>query len=214
MGRSREKQIGIAMKRTNGRWQYESQKHYAVVRYGAEENPRHHEGIELPERIASGDIPGDIPPYRRGRGHNLYRKAFARLHIRAGGVNLVEENKIISYGFLAAGLVFVLAVCWWLLSEPDVRDQRERAADVGAALERVGGEQQRAAESAQRLDAGLERSITIIERVEERTGNASDAVDRAASGNEKLVRIVEDSQRRVEASQQILQGIRARARQN
>ena len=126
----------------------------------------------------------------------------------------MEENKVMRYGFLAAGIVFVLAVCWWLLSEPDVRDQRERAADVGAALERVGGEQQRAAESAQRLDAGLERSITIIERVEERTGNASDAVDRAASGNEALVRIVEDSQRRVEASQRIIQGIRARAGQN
>ena len=131
-----------------------------------------------------------------------------------GGAELVEENKIMRYGVLAAGLVFVLAVCWWLLSEPDVRDQRERAADVGAALERVGGEQQRAAESAQRLDAGLERSITIIERVEERTGNASDAVDRAASGNEGLVRIVEDSQRRVEASQRIIQGVRAREGQN
>ena len=131
-----------------------------------------------------------------------------------GGAELVEENKIMRYGFLAAGLVFVLAVCWWLLSEPDVRDQQERAADVRGALDRAGSEQQRAAESAGRIDAGLERSITIIERVEERTGNASDAVDRAASGNEKLVRIVEDSQRRVEASQRIIQGIRARAGQN
>ena len=42
----------------------------------------------------------------------------------------MEENKIMRYGFLAAGLVFVLAVCWWLLSEPDVRDQDKKPISI------------------------------------------------------------------------------------
>ncbi len=126
----------------------------------------------------------------------------------------VEENKILRYGFFVAGIVFVLAVCWYLLREPAVHDQRDAARSVTESLDRVGSEQQRAAESARRIEAGLDRSITIIERVEERTGNASGAVDRAASGNEAARRIVEDSQRRITECEGIIQEIRSREGQN
>ena len=126
----------------------------------------------------------------------------------------MDDKKNMYYVSIGVGLLAVFGLCWFLLREPDVHDQRNAADDVRGALERADGEQQRAIETAQRIDAGLERSITIIERVEERTGNASDAVDRAASGNEALVRIVEDSQRRVEACERILQEIRAGARSN
>lgn len=124
----------------------------------------------------------------------------------------MEENKIMRYGFLAAGLVFVLAVCWYVLAEPDVRDQRNAADDVRGALERADGEQQRVIESAEHIRDGLERGVVVIERIKERTGNASEAVDRAASGNEEARRIVEESQRRVEASQRILQEVRSSTR--
>jgi len=124
------------------------------------------------------------------------------------------ENKVMRYSFLAAGIVLVLAVCWYLLREPDVHNQRDAARSVTESLDRVGSEQQRAAESARRIDAGLDRSITIIERVEERTGNAAGAVDRAASGNEAARRIVEDSQRRITECEGIIQEIRSGAGQN
>jgi len=126
----------------------------------------------------------------------------------------VDKEKLLRAFFYVAGFVFVLAVCWYLLAEPDVRDQRDRADDVTGALERAGSEQQRAIESAERIQSGLERSVVVIERIEERTGNAADAVDRVADGNEAARRIVEDSQRRVAECAGILQSVRERARQN
>lgn len=124
----------------------------------------------------------------------------------------MEENKLLKGMFYIGAFVFVLLVCWYVLAEPDVRDQRNAADDVRGALERADGEQQRAIETAQRIDAGLERSVVIIDRIEEGTGNAAGAVDRAASGNEAARRIVEDSQRRVETCQRILQEVRGSAR--
>lgn len=125
------------------------------------------------------------------------------------GCDDVEDKKgTIYYVFICGVIVFILAVCWFLLREPAVHDQRDAARSVTESLERAGAEQQRAAESAERIRDGLDRSVVVIERIEERTGNAAGAVDRAASGNEAARRIVEDSERRVAACQRILQEIR------
>lgn len=126
----------------------------------------------------------------------------------------MEDNKKVYYALVAGGVLLVLAVCWFLLREPDVHDQRDAARDVEQSLDRAGAEQQRAVESAERIQSGLERSVVVIERIEERTGNAESAVGRAASGNEAARRIVEDSQRRVAECAGIIQEIRAGAGQN
>ncbi len=124
----------------------------------------------------------------------------------------MDENKTIKYFAYIGVFVFICAVAWYLLSEPDVHDQRDAARDVTESLDCAGSEQQRAIESAERIQSGLERSVVVIERIEERTGNAESAVDRATSGNEAARRIVEDSQRRVAECAGILQEIRAGAR--
>lgn len=123
-------------------------------------------------------------------------------------------NEKIKYYLAAAGVALAVAVGWFLLREPDVSNQRDAAGDVAGALERTGAEQQRAAESAERVRDGLDRSVVILERIEEGTGNAADAVGRAASGNEAALRIVEDSERRIEESQRILQSVREGARKD
>lgn len=118
---------------------------------------------------------------------------------------------------IIAIIVAVLVVgfgLWYLLTEPNVHDQRDRARDVTESLDRVGTEQQRAIESTERIQSGLEQSVVVIERIEERTGNAESAVSRVADGNEAAIRIVEDSQRRVAECESIIQGIRSRAGQN
>ena len=112
------------------------------------------------------------------------------------------------YAAVGGLVVFVLAVCWFLLREPDVSDQRDAARNVEQSLDRAGEEQRRAAESAGRIRDGLDRSVVVIERIEERTGNAADAIDRAAGGNEAARRIIEDSQRRVTECQGIISEIR------
>ena len=124
----------------------------------------------------------------------------------------MEENKTFKYIAYVGVFVFICAVAWYLLREPDVHDQRDAARDVTESLGRAGSEQQRAIESAERIQSGLERSVVVIERIEERTGNAESAVDRAASGNEAARRIVKDSQQRVAECQGIIQEIRAGAR--
>lgn len=124
----------------------------------------------------------------------------------------MDENKTIKYLAYIGVFVFILALCWYMLREPDVHDQRDAARDVTESLDRAGSEQQRAIESTERIQSGLERSVVVIERIEERTGNAESAVDRAASGNEEARRIVEDSQRRVAECEGIIQEIRAGAR--
>ena len=123
-------------------------------------------------------------------------------------------NEKIHYIVIAAGVALAVAVGWFLLRDPGVYNQRDAADGVRSALERAGAEQQRAAESAERVRDGLDRSVVILERIEEGTGNAADAVGRAASGNEAALRIVEDSERRIKESQRILQAIRESARAN
>ena len=123
-------------------------------------------------------------------------------------------NEKIKYYLAAAAVVLVICAGWFLFRDPDVHDQRDAADGVAGALERTGAEQQRAAESAERVRDGLDRSVVILERIEEGTGNAADAVGRATSGNEAALRIVEDSERRIEESQRILQSVREGARKD
>lgn len=110
----------------------------------------------------------------------------------------------------------ILAACvgWLLFRETVVSNQRDAADGVAGALERTGAEQQRAAESAERVRDGLDRSVVILERIEERTGNAADAVGRATSRNEATLRIVEDSERRITESKRILQSVREGTRKD
>ncbi len=124
------------------------------------------------------------------------------------------ENKLVRGIVIVIVVLLLGAGAWYLLREPDISNQRGRADDVRDALGSVGEQQQRAAESAGRIESGLERSVESTERIEERVIYIESAVDHAAAGNEELIRIVADSQQRVGESQRIIQGIRNRAGQN
>lgn len=124
------------------------------------------------------------------------------------------NNKKAFYALVAFGLVLVLAVCWWLLREPDVHDQRERASDVGAELVNAGDAQRDAEKhidsARQRIDRGIESVDEIAGRIDEASGRIESVQERS----ESIAGILGDSERRIAESKRILQSIRARARQD
>ena len=101
----------------------------------------------------------------------------------------MDENKVVKGLAYCGVFVFMLAVCWYLLAEPDVSDQRERADSVGAALER-----------ADEIASGIDEAESRIEASQERRGECAE--------------ILEDSERRIEESRAIIQAVRSRAGQD
>ena len=125
-----------------------------------------------------------------------------------------DENKTLKYGIYLGVLVLILSVCWWLLAEPDVRDQRDRATDVERSLDNVGREQQTAADAVERIERGISDSIERADEIERGIGEAESAISADAERRGECERIIEDSERRLAESQRIIQAVRERARQN
>ena len=125
----------------------------------------------------------------------------------------MEENKILRYGFLAVGFVLVLAICWWLLSEPDVSNQRERANDVGESLGRIGNEQRNAESHIERVGRGIDDSLGRTDEIERGIDEAENRIESVQSRGGECATILADSERRIEESKRILQSVRERARQ-
>ena len=126
----------------------------------------------------------------------------------------MEKKGVLYYIFCAALFLFICAVAWYLLRDPDVHDQRERAREVTESFDSIGAEQQRAREIADGIGRGLDDSIDSTERIEERNREAADAIEDAAGGNETALRIVGDSKQRIAECQDIIQGIRKRTGQD
>ena len=110
--------------------------------------------------------------------------------------------------------MLVLAVCWWLLREPDVSDQRERASDVGTALERAGAEQRNAEIHIVNVGRGIDASLGRVDAIASGIDEAESRIDAVQSRGGECAGILADSERRIEESRAILQGIRERARQD
>lgn len=115
---------------------------------------------------------------------------------------------------IVCACLFVGWLAWYLLSEPDVHDQRERANDVRNELSNTGNAQRDAQghidNAGQRIDRGVELADEIAGRIDEATERITDSTER----NEECAELVADSERRIAESKSIIQGIRERARQD
>ena len=126
----------------------------------------------------------------------------------------MEENKILRYGFFVVGLVLVLAICWWLLSEPNVSNQRERANDVRTELGNAGTAQRDAQKHIDDAGQRIDRSLGSVDEIAGRIDEAKDRIADVQERAEPVAGILADCERRIEESQRILQGIRERAGQD
>ena len=126
----------------------------------------------------------------------------------------MEENKYIKAIAYVGVFLFVCAVCWYLLTEPDVHDQRDRANDVRSELSNTGTAQRDAQShidnAGQRIDRSIESADEIAGRIDEATERIADSAER----NAECAGLVADSERRIEESKRILQSIRERTRQD
>ena len=124
----------------------------------------------------------------------------------------MEENKFLKSLFYIGVLIFILAVCWWLLREPNVHDQRDAAADVRGALERTGNEQRNAQTHIERIERGLDDSIRSVDTISKRIDDAANAINSSADRRRECEEIIGDSESRIEESRRIIQEVRSGAR--
>ena len=115
---------------------------------------------------------------------------------------------------IVCAVVFIGWLLWYLLSEPDVSNQRERTNDVRNELSNAGNAQ-RDAEShivnaGGRIDRGVDLADEIARGIDETTERIADSAER----NAECAELVADSERRIEESKRILQSIRERAGQD
>ena len=124
----------------------------------------------------------------------------------------MDKEKLWQSFFFVAGVLFVVAVCLYLLREP-VSDYRERADNVRAELANTGAAQRDAEkhiiDARERIDGSIKLADEVAGRIDEAAERIADSEER----NAECASIVEDSERRIGESKSILQGIRARAGQ-
>ena len=126
----------------------------------------------------------------------------------------MEENKLVKGLCYLGVFIFVLAVCWFLLREPDVHDQRERANDVRTELGNAGNAQQDAQSHLDNAGQRIDRSLELADEIAGRIDEAEERIADSTARNAECAGLVADSERRIEESKRIIQGIRERAGQN
>lgn len=124
----------------------------------------------------------------------------------------MDKEKFYQCLFFVGGIVLVISVCWWLLT--DVHDHGGRTNDIRNELANTGNAQ-RDAEShidnaRQRIDSGIGLADEIAGRIDEATERITDGAER----NAECAELVRDSESRIAESRAIIQGIRERARQD
>jgi len=119
-----------------------------------------------------------------------------------------------TYGIILVGILIVFAVYWFLLREPDVSNQRERARDVIQSLDSAGAEQRNAESHLVNVGRGIDESLGRVDDVAERIDGAAEGIADVQKRSRECARVVEDSERRIGESQRIIQRVRARAGQN
>ena len=118
---------------------------------------------------------------------------------------------------IAAIVVAVLVIafgCWYLLREPDVHDQRDRADDVRESLRNVGAEQRNAQSNIERIGRGIDESLRRADSVAEGIGDASERIADVQERSRECEEIVADSERRIAESKSIIQAVRSREGQD
>ena len=126
----------------------------------------------------------------------------------------MEENKKIYYIGVAFGVLLVFALCWYLLREPDIHNQRERSNDVRTELSNIGTAQRDVKEHIDNAGRGIDRSVELADEIAGGIGEAESRITDSAERNAECAELVADSERRITESRAILQAVRKRARQD
>ena len=124
----------------------------------------------------------------------------------------MEENKAFKYAAYLGCFIFIVAVCWYLLREPDVSNQRERANDVVQSLDSAGAEQRNAQKHIERIGQRIDDSIGYVENIERGIDEAQSRIADVQERSGKCAELLEDSERRIAESERIIHEVRSRAR--
>ena len=126
----------------------------------------------------------------------------------------MDKKGTFYYIAIIVGVLLVVGLCWYLLREPNLHDQRSRANDVRESFERIDNEQRNAENDIDRAGRRIDAGIKSLDEITERISDAENAITASQERRGECAEIVSDSERRIEESRAILQGIRSRAGQD
>ena len=110
--------------------------------------------------------------------------------------------------------VFVGWLAWYMLCEPNVSNQRERASDVRNELGNAGTAQRDAQDHLVNAGQRIDRSSELADEIARGIDEATERIEDSTARNAECAELVADSERRIEESKRILQAVRERARQD
>ena len=126
----------------------------------------------------------------------------------------MDKKGTFYYIAIVVGVFLVCAVCWYLLREPNIHNQRERANDVRESFERIDNEQRNAENDIDRAGRRIDAGIKSLDEITERINDAENAITASQERRGECAEIVSDSERRIEESRAILQRVRNGKGQN
>ena len=126
----------------------------------------------------------------------------------------MDKKGTFYYIAIIVGVCLVCAVCWYLLREPNVHDQRERANDVRDAFERIDNEQRNAENDIDRAGRRIDASVKSLDEITERISDVANAITASQERRGECEKLLADSESRIAESKRIIQSIRERARQD
>ena len=124
----------------------------------------------------------------------------------------MEENKLVKSLFYCGIFIAILALCWFLLSEP-VHDIRGKSDDIRTELGNAGNAQRDAESHIKNAGERIDRSTELADEVSRGIDEASERIEDSAKRNGECAELIADSERRIAESRTILQGIREGTRQ-
>ena len=131
-----------------------------------------------------------------------------------------KTKKYIRYGGIVLGIVAICATGWFLFR--DIRSDGGTADSVGTELDSAAAEQQRATDTLESVQSGLNDSESTVGQLEqsnsaaqstadgiaESNSNIKKSVGDAENANDRSAELLADSQRRISECLRIVQDIR------
>ena len=126
----------------------------------------------------------------------------------------MDKKGTFYYIAIIVGVLLVVGLCWYLLREPNIHDQRSRANDLRNELINTGNAQRDAQGHIDNAGRGIDRSINAVDEIAGGLGEAESRIAESEKRNAECAGILDDSQQRITESKSIIQSIRSRAGQN
>ena len=124
----------------------------------------------------------------------------------------MDKEKFYQCLFFVGGIVLVISVCWWLLT--DVHDHGGRTNDIRNELANTGNAQRDAQSHIDNAGQRIDRSFELADEITRGIDEATERIDNSAERNAECAELVRDSESRITESKRIIQGIRKRAGQS